>query len=54
MSVCLFVRVFVAARVKQPLAYPEAKGGVEGFKPPLNLQKICIVCLQNILSKPCS
>ena len=32
------------------------RGGLEGFKPPnwIFKKKICIVCLQNILSKPCS
>ena len=38
-------------RGRQPLAYPEG-GGLWGFNHPLNLQKMCIVCLQNILSKP--
>ena len=33
---------------------PGLWGGEGGSNPPLNFQKNCIVCLQNILSKPCS
>jgi len=40
-------------RVATPTGVP--RGGLEGSNPPpMNLQKICIVCLQNILCKPCS